>query len=317
MAAALPSFYGPSSNRRFILRRSDRRGKGDSVARRLETNYRVDGGICTERPRQLDGRLAWLSNGRCQYQEALAAAEHGSEYPDELGLGTWALVELIEAAVRCGRVERATLAYRHISEVALASESDWALGLRARCRGLLSEGDEAEGSYREAIARLGRTRVHTELARAHLLYGEWLRRAGRRADARRELRLALRTFNAMRVDVFAERAQRELLATGETVRKRSVETFDELTPQEASIARLASTGYTNPEIATKLYLSERTIQWHLRKVFAKLGILSRRQLREVLPEVNGFHAQCEHVDAFSAPDEGGTSESYGCDVPLN
>jgi DNA-binding CsgD family transcriptional regulator len=240
-----------------------------------------------ERPRRLDGRLAWLSNGSCQYQEALAAAEQGSEYPDEIGLGTWALVELIEAAVRCGRMERATIACRQISEVALANESEWALGVRARCQALLSEGDEAEGLYREAIARLARTCVHAELARAHLLYGEWLRRAGRRADARRELRLAYGIFNAMCIEVFAERAQRELLATGETVRKRSVETFDELTPQEASIAMLASSGYTNPEIATKLFLSERTIQWHLRKVFAKLGILSRRQLREVLPEVNG------------------------------
>ena len=236
-----------------------------------------------EEPRQLDGRLAWLRNGSCRYEEALTAAEQGSEYPDDLGLGTWSSVELIEAAVRCGRMEQATVAYRQISEVTLASGSDWALGITARCRALLSEGDEAESLYREAIARLGRTCVYTELARARLLYGEWLRRAGRRADARRELRIAFETFSAMRVGVFAERAQRELLATGETVRKRSVETFDELTPQEASIARLASSGHTNPEIAIKLFLSERTVQWHLRKVFAKLGIVSRRQLREALP----------------------------------
>jgi len=256
------------------------------VSERFNTNYLLHGGIAIEGPPPLDGRLAWLSNGSCRYQEALAAAEQGSEYPDELGLGTWALVELIEAAVRCGRMEKATIAYHQISEVALQSGSDWALGIRARCRALLSEGGEAESLYREAIARLGRTGVHTEVARAHLLYGEWLRRAGRRSDARQELRLANTTFNAMCLEVFAERAQRELLATGETVRKRSIESFDELTPQEASIARLASSGYTNPEIATKLFLSERTVQWHLRKVFTKLGIVSRRQLREALPSGN-------------------------------
>ena len=178
----------------------------------------------------LDGRLAWLNNGRCQYEEALAAAEQGSEYPDDLGLATWSVVELIEAAVRSGRMERATLAFCQLSEATLASGSDWAIGVTARCRALVTEGDKAELLYIEAIERLGRTGVRVELARAHLLYGEWLRRAGRRLDARRELSLAYGTFNSMCVDGFAERARRELLATGETVRKRSVETFGELNP---------------------------------------------------------------------------------------
>ncbi len=233
----------------------------------------------------LDGRLAWLNNGRCQYEEALAAAEQGSEYPDDLGLATWSVVELIEAAVRSGRMERATLAFCQLSEATLASGSDWAIGVTARCRALVTEGDKAELLYIEAIERLGRTGVRVELARAHLLYGEWLRRAGRRLDARRELSLAYGTFNSMCVDGFAERARRELLATGETVRKRSVETFGDLTPQEVSISRLAGSGYTNIEISMKLFLSERTVEWHLRKVFTKLGIRSRRQLRLALPEL--------------------------------
>jgi DNA-binding CsgD family transcriptional regulator len=234
--------------------------------------------------RHLDGRLAWLNNGSCLYELALAAAEQGSEYPDDLGLATWSVVELIEAAVRCGRSERANSAFQQLSAATLATRSDWALGITARCRALISEGNDAELLYQEAIERLGRTSVRVELARAHLLYGEWLRRAGRRIDARSELRLAFGTFNSMRLEAFAERARRELLATGETVRKRSVETFGELTPQEQTISSFAGAGYTNSEIASKLFLSERTVEWHLRKVFTKLGVRSRRQLRETLTE---------------------------------
>jgi DNA-binding CsgD family transcriptional regulator len=235
--------------------------------------------------RHLDGRLAWLNNGSCRYEEALAAAEQGSHYPDDLGLATWAVVELIEAAVRSGRTERANKAFHQLSAATLASGSDWVLGITARSRALISEGNEAELLYQEAIERLGRTTVRVELARAHLLYGEWLRRGGRRVDARTELRLAYGTFNSMCLEAFAERARRELLATGETVRKRNVETFGELTPQEEAISRFAGAGYTNSEIALKLFLSERTVEWHLRKVFTKLGVRSRRQLRETLTEV--------------------------------
>jgi DNA-binding CsgD family transcriptional regulator len=249
------------------------------------TADKAEGGTGAEPLRHLDGRLAWLNNGCCQYEEALAAAEQGSEYPDDFGLATWSVVELIEAAVRSGRTERAMMAFHQLSSVTLASGSDWALGITARCRALISEGSEAELLYREAIERLGRTSVRLEVARAHLLYGEWLRRAGRRVDARTELRLAYGTFNSMCVGAFAERAWRELLATGETVRKRGVETFDELTPQEQRISRLAGSGYTNSEIAMKLFISERTVEWHLRKVFTKLGVRSRRQLRETFTNV--------------------------------
>jgi DNA-binding NarL/FixJ family response regulator len=250
------------------------------------TTDRVGGNAGREGPRHIDGRLAWLNNGRCQYDDALAAAEQGSEYPDDIGLATWSMAELIEAAVRSGRKDKAAVAFRQLSTATLESRSDWALGIRARCQALVSEGNEAELLYREAIERLGRTSVRVEVARAHLLYGEWLRRAGRRVDSRRELRLAYGTFGSMGVEGFAERARRELLATGETVRKRSVETFDELTPQEQAISRFASSGYTNSEIGTKLFLSERTVEWHLRKVFKKLGIRSRRQLRETLAAVD-------------------------------
>ncbi len=161
--------------------------------------------------------------------------------------------------------------------------SDWAKGLEARSRALLSEGKDAEHRYAEAVERLGRTQLRPELARAHLLYGEWLRRELRRGDARHQLRAAYDLFAVMGAEAFAERARRELLATGETVRKRQVDTYTELTPQEEHIARLARDGRTNPEIAAELFLSARTVEWHLRKVFAKLGITSRMGLHDALP----------------------------------
>ncbi len=227
---------------------------------------------------------ALLSNGLGRYDDALAAAEQGGEYPDELGLATWSMVELIEAAVRSGCPERAAGALRRVRAAASASGTDWALGIQARSGALLSDGAAAEQLYREAIARLGRTPVRAELARAHLLYGEWLRRQGRRVDARQQLRTAYPMLVAAGLTGFAERARRELQATGETVRKRTVETARELTPQEAQIARLARDGQTNLEISVQMFLSLRTVEWHLRKVFAKLGISSRRQLRGVLPD---------------------------------
>jgi DNA-binding NarL/FixJ family response regulator len=164
-----------------------------------------------------------------------------------------------------------------------ACDSEWARGVRARCRALLSEGDAAEASYLEAIERLGRTRLRPELARAQLLYGEWLRRAKRRADARAQLRVAHESFASIGMEAFAERAGNELMATGEKVRKRTADTRDTLTPQELQIARLARDGLSNPEIGARLFLSPRTVEWHLRKVFAKLEIRSRRQLGSGLP----------------------------------
>jgi ATP/maltotriose-dependent transcriptional regulator MalT len=170
-----------------------------------------------------------------------------------------------------------------LAKTTSAAGGDWALGLQARSRALLSAGEYAERLYREPIERLGRTRVRAELARTHLLYGEWLRRENRRVDAREQLRAAYKMLTVMGIDAFAERARRELLATGETVRKRTVETAGQLTAQEAQIAQLARDGLSNPEIGAQLFLSARTVEWHLRKVFTKLGISSRRQLRGVLP----------------------------------
>jgi DNA-binding CsgD family transcriptional regulator len=225
---------------------------------------------------------AVLNNGLGRYGEALIAAEQGSEYPDELGLATWSMVELIEAAARTGQPDRAIGAMRHLSETTSASGTDWALGIQARSRALLADGESAEHLYREAVQRLGRTRIRVELARALLLYGEWLRRQNRRVDAREQLRGAYQMLTTMGAGGFAERARRELLAAGET--KRTPGTAGELTAQEVQIARLAADGHTNPEIGVQLFLSARTVEYHLRKVFTKLDISRRAQLRESLPD---------------------------------
>jgi DNA-binding CsgD family transcriptional regulator len=227
---------------------------------------------------------AELCNGLGRWEDALRAAEWVAEQPNELGSSTWISAELIEAAVRSGKVERAASALDRFSELARACGTDWALGIEARSRALLSDGADADDLYREAIGRLANTRVRVMLARAHLVYGEWLRRENRRSDARAELRAAHGMFNDMGYEPYAERARRELIATGEKVRKRTAETRDQLTPQEEQIARLARDGFSNPEIGATLFLSARTVEWHLRKVFAKLGISSRRQLRVALPE---------------------------------
>jgi DNA-binding CsgD family transcriptional regulator len=220
---------------------------------------------------------ALLYNGLGRYDRALAAAERVCEY-DDIGVLGWSLTELIEAAVRSGQPGRASGPLARLSETTRASGTDWALGAEARSRALLSEGETAEKLYREAIERLDRTRMRPAAARARLLYGEWLRRENRRKDARAELRTAYDQLTEMGIEAFAERARRELLATGDTVRKRTVETATELTAQEACIARLAVDGRTNVEIGTQLFLSTRTVEWHLGKVYGKLGVSSRRDL---------------------------------------
>jgi DNA-binding CsgD family transcriptional regulator len=226
---------------------------------------------------------AELLNGLGRWEEALAAAEWVAEQPDELGSSTWVASELVEAAVRSGDADRAGWALLRFMAMARASRTDWARGIEARTCALMSEGDAAERLYREAIERLGRTRIRFALARAHLVYGEWLRRENRRIDAREQLRTAHELLIEMGARAFAARALRELQATGETARKRVDETRDDLTAQESEIARLAADGYTNPEIGAMLFISARTVEWHLRKVFTKLGIRSRRDLPSTLP----------------------------------
>ena len=226
---------------------------------------------------------AVLHNGLGHYAEALAAAELATEETYQPWGTQLVLPELIEAAARTGRAVIAREALERLSAMTTIEGSDWAKGLEARSRALLSEGKDAEYRYAEAVERLGRTQLRPELARAHLLYGEWLRRELRRGDARHQLRAAYDLFAVIGAEAFAERARRELLATGEKVRKRQVDTYTELTPQEEHIARLARDGRTNPEIAAELFISARTVEWHLRKVFTKLGITSRMGLHDALP----------------------------------
>ena len=205
-----------------------------------------------------------------------------------LYISTWALPELIEAATRTGQMARAVEALQRLVAETSVTDSDWGLGIQARARTLVSDGEEAERSYREAIERLGRTHLRPELARAHLLYGEWLRRENRRTDAREQLRTAHDMMSVIGMEAFAERARRELLATGETARKRLAQpatgASQELTAQEAQVAPLARDGLSNPEIGARLFISSHTVQYHLSKVFAKLGIRSRRDLRNALAD---------------------------------
>ena len=226
---------------------------------------------------------AVLHNGLRRYGEALAAAQQAGEDTHPSWWRNYGLVELIEAAVRSGKPEPAVDALGQLLQATGASGTDWALGVEARSRALLNDGEAAEVLYREAIERLARTRIRVELARGHLLYGEWLRRERRRRDAREQLRTAHELFTEFGMEAFAERARVELEATGEHARKRTVETGDDLTPQEAQISRLAADGATNQEIATQLFVSPSTVDYHLRKVFRKLGVKSRTQLaRELL-----------------------------------
>ena len=239
------------------------------------------------------GMFWWLTalrhNGHGRYGEALADARQACEHEDVMAYG-WALVELIEAGVRAGRPDDAAAALDRLSERTRASGTEWALGTEARCRALLSDD---ESLYRESIERLARSRAAVELARSRLVYGEWLRRENRRTDAREVLRVAHESFSQMGAEAFAERARRELLATGESVRRITADTRDDLTPQEIQVARLARDGHSNPEIGAQLYISPRTVEYHLRKVFRKLDVSSRKELRDALadtsdPAVMGF-----------------------------
>jgi DNA-binding CsgD family transcriptional regulator len=227
---------------------------------------------------------AVLSNGLGLYGKAAAAAQRACSFDDDLGALVWVTPELAEAASRTGMTEAAAWACDRLEEMTSAGGTDWGLGVRARSRALVSEGGAAERLYCESIARLGKTRLRVDLARTHLLYGEWLRRERRRSEAREQLRTAYDMLDAMGMAGFAERARRELQATGATARKRTLPaTREELTAQEAQIARLARAGLSNPEIGTRLFISTHTVQYHLRKVFTKLGITSRSQLEHVLP----------------------------------
>jgi DNA-binding CsgD family transcriptional regulator len=238
----------------------DRRGRGAGV-RRLRAR-------------------AVLCNGLGRYEDALIAATATNAFAVEgVTIYTQGLAELIEAAARAGATERAADALARLTQMTEASGTDWAAGVRARSQALLSHDESAETFYRAAIERLGRTSIRPQLARARLVYGEWLRRQNRRVDARRELLQAYEMFTDMGMDAFSERTRRELAAAGQQVRRRAVETAHDLTNQETQIAKLAREGLTNQEIGFQLYLSGRTVEWHLRKVFTKLGITSRRQLQ--------------------------------------
>ena len=245
------------------------------------------------------GQAAWvtfaqwatavLHNSLGRYEQALAAAEQASQGSRALPPANWAVVELIEAATRSGAPERAAPALQRLAEVTRASGTDWALGIEARARALVSDGEAADSRYREAISYLGRTRLRVELGRAQLVYGEWLRRQRRARDAREQLRRAYLLFAGVGMEAFAERARAELCATGAQALKRTSGAPDVLTAQEALIARLASQGSSNPQIAAQLFISPATVAYHLGKVFAKLGISSRGQLARALPAQEEVH----------------------------
>jgi DNA-binding CsgD family transcriptional regulator len=230
--------------------------------------------------------MSVLLNGLGRYHEALSHAREASGLVPELFISSWSLSELIEAASRTGNIELAHDALFRLAEHTGATDADWGLGLYARSGALVEEGETAEGLYLEAIDRLQRTSLRPDLARAHLLYGEWLRRENRRVDARQSLRTAHDMLATVGMEAFAERARRELLATGERVRKRSEDTRFLLTPQEEQIARLARAGLSNAEIGARLYISPRTVEWHLHKVFAKLGVASRKGLEAALSKMD-------------------------------
>jgi DNA-binding CsgD family transcriptional regulator len=253
---------------------------------------------------------AVLCNGLGRYHEALAAAQQASKDSRVHWFTNWALAELIEAATRSGTPRQAADALQQLSQTTGAAGTDWALGVEARSQALVREGEVAETFYREAVDRLARTPLRVELGRAHLLYGEWLRRQNRRVDAREQLRTARQLFAGMGADGFAERAARELRATGERVRQRTIDPSARLTARETQIAQLARDGLSNPAIATQLFMSPRTVEYHLHKVFTKLAISSRNQLQGVLASQRNegkpqtrWHAQAQVAqNIYGSPD---------------
>jgi DNA-binding CsgD family transcriptional regulator len=253
-----------------------REAEGIRVFEEAERDFRAAGeGMQVT---SVEWATAVLYNGLARYEEALVAAQEASEDADSPRYSACALPELVEAASRTGNAALGVEALRRLTAIMGACGNDWALGIAARSRALLSEREAAESLYREAIDRLARTRIRVELARAHLLYGEWLRRERRRLDAREQLRRAQEMFLQFGAEAFAERARIELEATGERARQRTPDTRDELTPQEAQISRLVAEGQTNQQIAAQLFISASTVDYHLRKTFRKLGVKSRTQL---------------------------------------
>jgi DNA-binding NarL/FixJ family response regulator len=279
VATATGSRFPPTIALRLLALRGQERASEALIAATLDE---AGGGGQGMAATNAHWASAVLYNGLCRYEQATTAAERATSSTFEPFVSTWALPELVEAASRSGQAARAREALERLIETTQPSGTDVAAGVEARCRALLSDDETADERYREAIDRLGQTRLRPDRARAGLLYGEWLRREGRRIDARTHLRDAYDHFVAIGMEAFAERARRELVATGEHVRKRSFDTRDALTPQEEQIARLARDGLSNQEIGAQLFLSPRTVEWHLRKVFSKLGIASRRDLREAL-----------------------------------
>jgi DNA-binding CsgD family transcriptional regulator len=265
---ALAAFRGQQAHATHLIRAAtgdaERRGEGRALS-------------------YIGWAAAVLYNSLGRYQEALAAAQGASEDSPAVEFAGWALVELVEAAARSGVPERAAGALQRLSVIARACGTDWVLGAEARSRALVSDGQDAEHLYREAIDRFGRTPLRVDLARARLVYGEWLRRQRRQRDARDQLGRAYEIFDSAGAAAFADRARTELRAAGGHAREQAVETPDTLTAQEALIARLAGDGASNPQIAAQLFLSPATVAYHLRKVFTKLGISSRSQLAAVLP----------------------------------
>jgi DNA-binding CsgD family transcriptional regulator len=284
----LAGWRGRQAEALQLIEASDRDAAGRGEGRRIDA-----------------GRYATavLYNGLGRYEPALAAAQQALQYPrgeatskgrleplllyGPAGVGAWALAEQVEAATRSANPGPAAHALAQLSISTRASGTDWAVGIEARSRALVSEGETAESLYSEAIERLRATRVRSELARCHLLYGEWLRRERRRLDARDQLRTAHELFSQFGMEAFAERARVELEATGEHARKRTADTRDDLTPQETQVARLAADGATNQEIAAQLFISPSTVDYHLRKVFRKLGVKSRHQLKQHVLEPRG------------------------------
>jgi DNA-binding CsgD family transcriptional regulator len=274
-ALAVAAFRGREAEAAVLIgagtKDAERRGRGDGLS-------------------LVQWASALLGNGLGRYEQALTAAQEACEDSHVQWWPNWAIAELIEAATRAGMAEQTAGALDRLSEMTRASGTDWALGIEARSRALLTDGENAEVFYREAIDRLGRARLRVELARAELLYGEWLRRRRRRRDAREQLLSAYDTFASIGAEAFAERARIELRATGGQVPEHTVEAADSLTAQEAMIARLAGQGASNPEIAAQLFISRATVAYHLRKVFVKLGVTSRDQLTRILPARPGTTA---------------------------